>query len=235
VGTAAIVQTTQSEQFLAIRQGLSTFLVNPYGFWLFVFVLLFIIATSCLSVLRAIRHPVIPNPILSKDGVLLFDREEHIAFSVRTLKSLLIRLSDQLPEGHARETLLASGEAAGRRFGANFEQIYTERIEADHIKPWSKLTENEKLDAWERYDATAGWGRIAAHQFNARKQIDIVISHPTLFEGGGGELFTWLLVGYCKEVATAILQRRLILRDNDKIIFDEGIVSITFDLGEKLR
>jgi hypothetical protein len=225
---ATAVQTADASVFNDFRAAFASLLAHPYGFWAFIFLILTAFVLIGLLLFNYDRRTALNSPILSRDGVLLFDREQHIAFSIRTLKSLLLKLSGELPEGRAREILFAAGVAAGQRFGSSFQAIYAERIEADHLKPWSRLSDHEKLEAWERYDGTAGWGRISARIFRRKGRLEIDITHPTLFADEGGAVFSWLLIGYCREVASAILGKSLTFNGECDVEFDDEIVCVSY-------
>jgi hypothetical protein len=175
-------------------------------------------------------YNVVPKTgsIFSKDGVLLFDREQHIAISVATLKSIFVTLSAETERGRANELLYRAGEAAGKRFGDAFKDIYITQVEPHGYKPWGQLSDNDKLDAWERYDATVGWGRISANKFDKRSTVEVIFRHPTLYDGHGGELFSWILAGYSKEVAGALLGRTLQFDRSEGFVRDSGVLRLHF-------
>jgi hypothetical protein len=152
----------------------------------------------------------------------------HIAINVATLKSILRTLANETAKGRANEILYRAGELAGKRFGGAFKEIYVSQVEPHGNKPWVELSDNEKLDAWERYDATVGWGQINAHKFESSSIVDVVYRHPTLYEGPGGELFSWLLAGYSKEVAAALLGRDMHFDPQTGFVRDEGILRLHY-------
>lgn len=224
---AAIAQTAAIEQFDLLRQAMATGLQNVFLFWFAVFVLLFVLSCT-LFLAQFYGASSVSGSFLSEDGILLFDREQHIAISVPTLKSILSTLGAEAGKGRANELLFRAGELAGKRFGSAFEGIYGSQIAPRTNKPWGALRDNEKLDVWERYDTTGGWGHVNAHKYDARSIVEVIYRHPALYEGPGGELFSWLLAGYSKEVAAALLKQNMHFDPAKGFLRDEGILRLQY-------
>jgi hypothetical protein len=227
VALATFAQTEAGSTFRESRQHFFNFFVDAIPFWTLVFSLIFVL-TCVIYFLVYYGLSLRSGSILSKDGVLLFDREQHIAISVATLKSILSTLANETAKGRANELLYRAGELAGKRFGGAFKEIYISQIEPHSNKSWATLGDNGKLDAWERYDATVGWGEINAHKYESRSIVDVVYRHPTLYEGAGGELFSWLLAGYSKEVAAALLGQNMRFEPQGGFVRDEGILRLQY-------
>jgi hypothetical protein len=233
-GIAAILQTASQQEFTSLRQataqnlsGAANQLAGFFPFWFAVFAIVLTLSffSYLLFFYSAVRRS---GAILSRDGVLLFDREQHIAISVPTLKSILTTLGNEAAKGRANELLYRAGELAGRRFGGAFRDIYIGQIEPHGARAWSTLSDNDKLNAWERYDATVGWGQISAHKFDTASKVEVMFRHPTLYAGPGGELFSWLLAGYAKEVATALIGRSAHFDPTKGFVRDDGVLRLTY-------
>ena len=233
-GLAAILQTATRDEFPALRtaiahtlSGMVMGVASFIPFWIACFTTLLVVS-GIAYLLFYYGKPALSGPILSKDGILLFDREQQVAISVGTLKSILSTLANEAPKGRANELLFRAGELAGKRFGGAFEEIYIGQIAPYGGKPWPELKDNERLDAWERYDATVGWGQINAHKFESNAIVDVVFRHPALYEGSGGELFSWLLAGYAKEVVAALIKRNMHFDPATGFVRDEGILRLHY-------
>lgn len=225
---AAVLATTRPEEFEALREALAKNLSNVFVFWSVFFLLSLILA---IILLLGIYYGVSGNTgrIFSHEGVLLFDREQHIAVSVPTMKAILIDLAKEAREGRANQLIYDSGRVAGKRFGSAFKDIYVGQIEPQgKVKPWNQLNDNEKLDAWESYDSTAGWGSVDAHKFESNSKIHVSFRHPTLYDGPGGELFSWLLAGYSQEVVAALIGHEIRFDVEDAFLRDVGILQLHF-------
>ena len=224
---AGVVETASEGQFAALREAITGILSGWFPFWLAFFALTGLLA-GAVQLAFFYNSANTNGAILSKDGILLFDREQHIAINVATLKSILSTLAREAPKGRANDLLYKAGWLAGQRFGEGFEEIYITQIEPHGAKKWSQLNDNDKLDAWERYDATVGWGQINAHKYESNAIVDVVFRHPTLYSGTGGELFSWLLAGYSQQVAGALIGRELQFSYSDGLVRDDGILRLHY-------
>lgn len=227
VGLAGVLQTAALGDFESLRGEAGKLLSNFYGFWaLFLLVTLLIVAL--VQLLFYYNAQGRSERIFSQDGILLFDREQHIAISVPTMKAILLSLAGEVDAKRAAQLLYHSGQIAGRRFGEAFRTIYIEQIQPHGEKPWSSLGDNEKLDAWERYDSTAGWGNLRARKYREKAIVTVEFRHPTLYEGAGGHLFSWLLAGYSQEVVAALLGRQVSFEANSGFGREEGFLWLSF-------
>lgn len=225
---ATVIQTTSLVEFRELRGNIVEVVSGTYAFWLVLLIIVWLAATVLIFFHEHGKPAFRSGTILSENGILLFDREQHIAFSVQTLKSLLLRLSQEAPEGRAEELLFLSGLSAGKRFGSHFSEIYKEQFEQENYKPWESLNDNGKLDAWEAYDTTGGWGKISAYKSVSNKSVEVTFRHPTLFDGEGGAIFSWLLAGYCQEVIAEIIERDAKFDRQKGILTDDGRLQLFY-------
>lgn len=227
VGFAGILETGSEGQFEDLRQAVGDFVSGFFPFWIVFFIS---IAALVGTVLMNWNYSAMTqrNTLFAEDGVLLYDRQQHIAISIGSMKEILVSLAQETEEGRASQKLFDTGQIAGARFGREFSNIYTEQIQAQGRKPWAALSNNEKLNAWEQYDGPAGWGQIRAHQYDRRSMIEVIFVHPSLYEGEGGELFSWLLAGYSGEVLASILNRSINFDPAMGFVRDDGILRLEY-------
>jgi hypothetical protein len=137
-----------------------------------------------------------------KNGVLWHGTEKAIAFRVVTFLGILEQIAQNIPNSSIKEAFLTSGRIAGNDFGQQFgNQIYPAELRKDSV-PFDQLSKPQRLALWSEYDSSTGWGLLSAYEKVA--SVDIVVKHPTLFKGSGGEHFSYLLAGYCETVVNAI-------------------------------
>lgn len=224
---ATLLQTAGKNEFPQFRESLSDRLADFFPFWTFFFFLLVLFTGY---VLFAFYHYANTKSdwIFSEDGVLLFDREQHIAISVPTIKKILLSISEGKDKTNVADRLYNTGVQAGLRFGAEFSEIYERQSEGLTTKPWSQLTDNEKLDAWEQYDSTVGWGKIRAHKYQKKRVVTVNFQHPSLYNDKGGELFSWLLAGYSQKIVSSLIGCTANFDSETGFLHDAGLLELTY-------
>ena len=173
------------------------------------------------------------SSLIELDGVLRFERVEHIAIRIATLKNILKSLVDGNadPES-ARKALFNAGQIAGESFGSRFEDIYlSERMDNNHNRHWANLKPRERLRQWVEFDRGVGWGDYSPIFDEKGPRVTIEIVHPTLFTQKEGELVADFMAGYATGVAKQILHMpQLHCTERPTVAVDHS--SLTVHLGK---
>ncbi len=146
-------------------------------------------------------------------GALFNGLEPSISMRVATLTSVLGHLKSELGDPLDLALYVAGTEAAND-FGQQLPLIYERDIRGRRGLPgWDRLSFEEKVREWLRYDSENGWGQLSP-TFSSPGQapqgqdptVTIRILHSYgLVAGVGGRAFAQLMAGYCETVLSAIL------------------------------
>jgi hypothetical protein len=209
------------------------------------FVTVCIIATFLVG-LTMVSAYVIQDMHLSREREQSFNYDKHgtlfngdvpnVAFRVSTVKTLFGELARALGPDKSAEVVGTAGRAVGKDFAKDLSAIMDRDVLVR--ARWDELSFNSKLDEWALYDSATGWGLVSA-RLTARDKVVVRISHfRHLFEGDGGEAFTYFLSGYCEAVVSAIVEghREGVLEDYKCAVIthtrriEDDLVEFNFDL-----
>lgn len=139
-------------------------------------------------------------------GTLWNGDEPNIAFRIATFKGILKGLNLSLETTNLKQPMIEAGEDAATDFGNNFPDIYHSDIRSKKGgSPWDELSLGQKLHEWAEYDSSTGWGILTTNVSDNKIMIEIV-HFNRLYEGEGGQIYGHFITGYCKTVASNIIE-----------------------------
>ncbi len=192
--------------------------------------LLFVLAVGGLWQLHSFSRRT--QAFVENRGELRKGADPYFALRVGTFKELIESLAQDVDLAHLDAKFLDNGRRAGKSWASNMGKLFDE--EARFGGHWASLSEDARIDWWEKADRDAGWGD---YQIIPRAgEIVIRISHHELFVGAGdkidgsksGEALAYFLFGYCETVINGILVKGHVRFDAASVQLSERDCSCVF-------